>query len=491
MKKQAVGDNFRDAKNLGKLANRAQFNGTLSKSNEVDFFKVNLPKNRSVSASLGKLKSNASLQLFDRTRSVVDQANVKKGGKGRGILRNLERGLYYIRVSLTSGKKSPYQLQLSTDKPRPEPGNDPKKALNIGRLRGTYTDKRAVNDPNPNRFYRFKLSQITDLETSIVSSVGSTQANLIFDANRNRKVDNGEVVRTAFSTSSSGSTVTLPKGTYYMQVQPRFSSIPTDYELKMVATPNPGNLGNTAGGDSVRKPQNIGSLDKQKNGTFLAKDYVGTLDGADVLKFNIKDISSVQMKINSPGATQAQLIFDANRNRQIDSGEVLTSTNNTFSSGTTQVLTPGTYYVQVSPRFSSVDTKYDLSLVSTPIPGNLRRDPGSTLATSFNAGILNELPGSTFIARDYVGVQDPADVFKFQLTETRDVNLRINSGRAAFRLIFDANGNGLVDSGETIRSGNETFSSGITQALAAGTYYVEIVPRFSSSSSDYELIMAA
>jgi hypothetical protein len=492
MRNQNAGSNFRDAKNLGRLSNRLQTKDSLSKSNSVDFYRFNLGKNRSVSASLNKLKNDVNIQIFDRNRSAVDQARVRKGGKGRGILRNLERGLYFIRVSLAKGKRTPYQLQLNASKPRPEPGNDPKRALNIGRLRGTYTDRRVVNSPNPNRFYRFKVNQITNIETTVSTASGSVQADLIFDANRNRRVDNGEVVKTAFSSASSAATVTLPRGTYYMRVQPRFTNAPVQYDLKLVATPDPGNLGRKGGGESLKKPRNIGTLDKKKGGTFLAKEYVGALDSADVLKFKLKEISSVEMNLSSNGSTQAQLIFDANGNKQVDSGEVLRSVTNGFSSKTVQVLPPGTYYVQVEPRFGS-STRYDLSLVATQTPGNLRSNPGSTLPTAFNVGVLNQLPSSTFIGRDYVGVQDPADVFRFRLTETRDVEVSLGSeGSSRFELVFDANENGRIDSGEVLGSGfgGSSFGNTINRTLAAGIYYVVVTPRFGDSTA-YELSLIA
>ncbi|MBF2078823.1 MAG: hypothetical protein IGR76_09965 [Synechococcales cyanobacterium T60_A2020_003] len=154
------------------------------------------------------------------------------------------------------------------------------------------------------------------METTIKTATGSAQANLIFDANGNRKVDDGEIVETAFSSFSSGSVVTLPEGQYYLQVQPRFMSDRLEYDLKMVAKPNPGNLGKQGGGDSLKKPRAIGTLDRLKAGTFVGKDYIGTLDEADGFKFNLKDISSVEMLLEGQGSTQAELIFDANRTQQ-------------------------------------------------------------------------------------------------------------------------------------------------------------------------------
>ncbi|MBF2078824.1 MAG: PPC domain-containing protein [Synechococcales cyanobacterium T60_A2020_003] len=90
----------------------------MSPSNQVDVFKVNVSKTSSVSASLSKLKANATIQLFDKKKSAVDQASFTKGGQGRGILRNLTRGIYYLQVSLTKGKKTAYELQLDAAKPR-------------------------------------------------------------------------------------------------------------------------------------------------------------------------------------------------------------------------------------------------------------------------------------------------------------------------------------------------------------------------------------
>ncbi|MBF2078822.1 MAG: hypothetical protein IGR76_09960, partial [Synechococcales cyanobacterium T60_A2020_003] len=165
------------------------------------------------------------------------------------------------------------------------------------------------------------------------------------------------------------------------------------------------------------------------------------------------------------------------RNKQIDSGEVLETASNGFGSET-QTLVPGTYYVRVSPRFSSfLSTRYDLSLVATPKPSNLNTDPGETLSGAPSVGILNQLPTSTFIARDYVGVQDAGDAFRFDLTETRTVNVRITSDNwTQAALIFDANGNGLVDPGDTLATAGSISSSGTTRSLAPGSYFVLVTP---------------
>lgn len=487
MRRKAESNSFKNAKSLGRLSSRLQVKDSLSESNSNDFFKVNLTKSRSFSASLNNIKTNVTLQIYNNRRGLVDQATLKKGGKGKGILRNLDRGLYYIQVSLGNGKRTPYQLQLSTSAPRPEPGNEPKDALNIGRLRGTYTDKRLLNDPDPNRFYRFSLNQITDLETTLTTASGFAQANLIFDANGNRKVDEGEIVRTTSSSTGVTTVETLPPGTYYLQVEPRFTSDRLQYDLKMVTTPNPGNLGKKRGGESLRKPQNIGTLDNQPSGTVVAKDYVGTLDSTDVLKFQVREISSIQMNISSNGITQAQLIFDANGNKQIDADDVLATATSSASFGATQTVTPGTYFVQVTPRFGA-STRYDLSLVATPNPGNLPSDPAATLTNAFDAGTLNQLPGSTFIGKDYVGDQDSADTFRFQLTETRNVNMRINGSLVGASLIFDTNSNGLIDPGDVLTSTANGSTVGTTRTLAPGNYFVQVTPRFGGSSA-YELIL--
>jgi hypothetical protein len=223
---------------------------------------------------------------------------------------------------------------------------------------------------------------------------------------------------------------------------------------------------------------------------------VNPANSADFYRFTLNQISNLEVRINSPsGVTRTELIFDANGNGLVDQGEIIRSGSSNLSSRSfTQALPSGTYFVRISPSSSSTFTSYDLALVSTPTPGNLSPAPGNTLPTAFNVGTLNQRPSSTFQGRDYVGVLDEQDLYRFTLSQDSNVEVRISSpsGNTKTDLIFDANGNGLIDQGEILRTGFSNLSSrSFTRALSTGTYYVRVSPTSTLNSSSYELTLIA
>jgi hypothetical protein len=55
-----------------------------------------------------------------------------------------------------------------------------------------------------------------------------------------------------------------------------------------------------------------------------------------------------------------------------------------------QDLTAGTYYVNVSPSSNVGSTAYRLELISTDLPADPQGDPGDTIATAREIGLLTD-----------------------------------------------------------------------------------------------------
>ncbi|PSB63357.1 hypothetical protein C7B61_13430, partial [filamentous cyanobacterium CCP1] len=263
--------------------------------------------------------------------------------------------------------------------------------------------------------------------------------------------------------------------------------IPTPIPAPTPTPPPPRPMGNT-----LSTAFNIGTL----SGTATRQGVVNPVDNVDIYRFTLNQNANLEARINgSSAAAQLDLIFDANRNGLIDDGEILrTGSSNLSSRSFTEALPAGNYFVRVSPRSSSASTSYDFALVATPTPGNVSPLPGNTLPTAFNVGTLNQRPASTFVARDYVGALDDRDFYRFSLNQNTNLEVRIASSSAAAQssLIFDANGNGLIDQGEVLQIGSSSLSSrSFTRALSAGTYFVQVSPRSRNTSMNYELTLVA
>ncbi len=118
---------------------------------------------------------------------------------------------------------------------------------------------------------------------------------------------------------------------------------------------------------------------------------------------------------------------------------------------------------------------------STPPP------PDNTLGAATNLGTLNR----TITSNNFVGSTDTNDYYRFSLGATSNFNLSLSglSANADVQVIRDTNSNGVVDTGEVIRSSanaGTTAESINLQGLGAGTYYVRVYP-LGSANTNYTL----
>jgi hypothetical protein len=387
MSNKQSGNTLSTARNLRQLNGVRTIRDSVSQSDKFDFYRFTIGTRSSFVASVNRLKAAVNVQILNDRGRAIARFNQPKAARGRAVARELEAGRYFIRVARRKGDTR-YQLRLAAS-PAPLPVTPP---------------------PIP-----------------------------------------------------------APPGS---------SPVP-------VPTPPPP-IGNT-----LSTAFNIGTL----SGTATRQGVVNPVDDVDIYRFTLSQNANLEARINSfAAATKLDLIFDANGNGLIDQGEILRSGSSNLSSRSfTEALPAGTYFVRVTPSSRNTSTSYDLALVATPAPGNVSPLPGNTLSTAFNIGNLNQRPASTFIGRDYVGILDDRDVYRFSLDRNTNLEVRTNSSTPLRTdLIFDANGNGLLDQGETLRTGySYTSSRSFTRALSAGTYFVQVSPDTRTASSNYELTLVA
>ncbi|MDZ8136807.1 MAG: PPC domain-containing protein [Nostoc sp. DedQUE04] len=116
--------------------------------------------------------------------------------------------------------------------------------------------------------------------------------------------------------------------------------------------------------------------------------------------------------------------------------------------------------------------------------------------TNFNLGTLSSTPSHFSFE-----TPDPTDVYQFQISSTRNVNLSLNEISAGddsdLRLFRDVNSNGILDAADranglvaSSRNGSN-FDESINVRANAGTYFAE-VSRFSGSGAvTYDLDWSA
>jgi hypothetical protein len=477
------------ARNLGRLSGNKRINGRVGRSDKIDFAKFTLSEVSEFGLSIGRVANRASATVTIRNvRGAVVQS-FRAGTRPQSFRGKLAEGTYYIGVQRIRGEVS-YKLTASAR--RAEPGEVLSTARKIGVLSGTYTNRDFVGTTDPTDYYKLNLNDVANLQATVTGSSANTQIQLIRDGNNNGRVDNGEIVAsdTNFnSTFVSNLSQDLPRGTYYIGVTPSNSSASTRYQISLVATPYGGNI-SPEPGNALRAARNLGAL----SGTFTAREHVGQFDSSDIYRFSLNDTANLQATVTATSTnTEIQLIRDINNNGLVDNGEIIvsdTNFNSTFVSNITQDLPTGNYFFKVETRDSNVSTLYEMNLVVTPFGGDGSPDPGNTLSTARNLGALS----GTFSAKEYVGVVDTTDFYRFTLNNAANLQARVNgtSANTQIDLIRDLNGNGLIDNGELIASDtnfNSTFLSEITRDLQAGAYFFRVSPRNinASGSTNYSM----
>jgi hypothetical protein len=95
--------------------------------------------------------------------------------------------------------------------------------------------------------------------------------------------------------------------------------------------------------------------------------------------------------------------------------------------------------------------------------------------------------------KDFVGSTDLDDFYKLSLGAGRWLTATLSglASDANLQLIKDANGNGTIDSGDTLATSTKTgtASDAITKFLSTGTYFVRVT-RF-SGDTNYSLALSA
>ncbi len=119
--------------------------------------------------------------------------------------------------------------------------------------------------------------------------------------------------------------------------------------------------------------------------------------------------------------------------------------------------------------------------ISTIGTATLAAPSDNTIATARELGTLSSTPTTV---RDFVGIADTQDHFRFTLTQARNVRVQLSGLSAdADVQLLDAQGRIVASS---IRCG--TTSEDFTSSLSAGTYFIRVV-RW-SGDTNYNLTLS-
>ncbi|MCY2964364.1 MAG: hypothetical protein NT069_12130, partial [Planctomycetota bacterium] len=176
----------------------------------------------------------------------------------------------------------------------------------------------------------------------------------------------------------------LAGGTYFLQLAPSNSTTNTPYTLTISATAIPNSQ--DAGGNTGTA-RNFGTLTTAQQ----AVNDIAQWGDTDVYKFTLSTDSTLSATFSGLSElVQARLYRDLNNDGVLAGDEQLESRDNYYSGATFnfngEPLMKGTYFLQVSPWNSEINTAYTLAISAASIAGS--QDAGGTAATARDFGTL-------------------------------------------------------------------------------------------------------
>jgi len=236
------------ANDLGILSGALEISDTFDATDRIAYYRFTLAQNSDLAGLFSEATSLTDvLVISDRNANgivegneVVARTSGSSTGGSNSFFQPLPAGTYFIEVSTELRRTEPYTLRLTeTSKPGnvfPDPGNSLAQALDLGILSGQRSLRDYVGRLDEIDFYKFTLTQDSNLGIVASGQTSDTRVQIISDRNANGIVDSGEVVEGfnfGFFNNDSFS-ATLSAGTYFILVGRNVSSAnSTQYALAL------------------------------------------------------------------------------------------------------------------------------------------------------------------------------------------------------------------------------------------------------------------
>ncbi len=229
------------------------------------------------------------------------------------------------------------------------------------------------------------------------------------------------------------------------------------------------------------------------------QDSLTLADASDVYQFTIEGAVSTNVNVaihdksgNALNTPSIRLFADSNHNGKFDSGDQLTGLDVAgvglgVDRSVNQLVTPGTYFAEVSPRFANTTEPYSIDL-STTAP----KQPENLIAVTLNFGDLNSRGISHDEINQRISNSNTSDFYAVSVrnNQTLDISLTGLSADADLRVINDKNHNNIVDADEVITGSVHDGNNPESVTLSAPGDYLIQVYQF-EGSTNYNLGVTA
>lgn len=322
-------------------------------------------------------------------------------------------------------------------------------ARDLGTLSATPT---TVNDfvgtADTQDFTRFTIARTSDFRLRLSGMTSDADVTL-FDG-QGRYVAN----------SARGSNLpedinrSLTAGTYFVRVY-QYSG-DTSYTLSLSAV-------ETVNDDTLATARDLGSIGAT---TTTVRDFVGSTDTQDFLRWTLTQSSDVTVRLSNLSADADVQIVDAQGRWVASSARAGAQSEQIVAA-----LNAGTYFARVYQY--SGDTNYELTLSA------IAND--NSLASASDLGAVGTTP---IAVSNVIGNNDTQDYYRFTVSQPGSVTIRSSvTTTASVMQLFDAQGRSIADS-----TGGGVPGQ-IQRTLDAGSYFVRVYQVSSSPDINYTLTL--
>ena len=442
--------------------------GTLSPTDQNDFYQINLSADGKLTFSLSNATNEYMyVYLYDANGTTQLGSTNGYAGSAIGFSRDgLSAGTYYIQVNCAQATS--YSISSSFQAPGfandVEINDTPAQALTLNNN---------VNAEGHIKFYKNGGStDDNDYYIYTTTQDGNITINLMNDNNGYCYVylldnDGSTIIATTNGYGSAGISFTangIAAGTYYILIQAlSFSAYTLNATLTPSTIPNDG-TGNNYFNTAVSFPQNsstTGHIAYRYNGNnYDTEDYYSFYSNGD---YNI----TISLSNNTNGYTYIYL-YDT------DTTTLLGTTNGYAQSGisfSVNGLAAGTYYIRVNAGAGNF-SGYTISNSYTANPLSNDAEPNNIVAQA-NATAYNEVDTGHIAYRQIGGGYDEYDYYVFTTPVDGNISLSLENNTNGYTYIYLYDSNGTTQLGTTNGYAGSPISFTVN-GLAAGTYYAMV-----------------
>jgi hypothetical protein len=445
---------------------------------ERDWIRFDVDKESFVDISLGRLRQDINMILYDGDgASILNDNADKKGRANENLGVGLDEGTYYVEVLPKGNARSDYRFTVTAESMK-----GPVQKIEVGSLQSyegglysqlgerigfTSSGVRNVIDR-----YSFSVSEDSTVDIDLTGLRGDANI-VLYESDGSFLFDSRSSGRRNENISQE-----LEAGDYYVDVEPQ-NAAKTKYNLDIFAAPEIDPDGGPVPGSSLYN--NIGVLtegyskfDSVGFGSGSSRDerdYYGfTLNEEKTLDIALTKLSD-NINLELLDSTGSVIGFSRKKGKNNEKIEA--------------DLDPGDYYVRVEPQ-NSARGFYTLDI--SPEEGDgVDPDGGKPPENVNDIGVLTTYEEKDSIGRQEGGYRDVNDYRKFTLTEQSEVNINLTELTANADLeLIDSDGRTLLSRSATDGNSDETINT----TLAKGDYYARVLPK-GAASTNYNLNMNA